>query len=59
LEVPMPDFNINRKCQNHDEILKWQPIHPITLDQMLSLTPPNDAVWVPKSKHWTSDMKEK
>ncbi|KAH7309853.1 hypothetical protein B0I35DRAFT_359656 [Stachybotrys elegans] len=30
---PVPDFNMNRKCKNHDKIMDWQSHNRITMEQ--------------------------
>jgi hypothetical protein len=30
---PVPDFNMNRKCKNHNKIIDWQDKNRITMEQ--------------------------
>lgn len=31
---PVPDFNLNRKCKNHQRIMQWQDRNQLTMDQL-------------------------
>lgn len=36
---PVPDFNMNRKCMNHDRIVEWQEKNRITMEQWDEIRP--------------------
>ena len=38
-QFPVPDFNMNKKCRNHDRILDWQRRNMITTDQWIEIAP--------------------
>jgi hypothetical protein len=59
-DYPYPDFDIQRKCVNHDAILRWQKKNNVGSDERWKeITPPQGAYIYPASPEllaWESQV---